>query len=607
MQIELNSGVLSDLGQSEAKEWVITNGIGGYASSTVTGLNTRKYHGLLIAEKNEERRLLLSKLEEELDGSYISTNQYPNTIHPEGYRLQRSFELNPLPKFTYVTEHATVEKTVCMKHGENTTIVRYRIKSKKPVQFNVRPFVNCRNINCLTQDPIEFQEEMSKKGFSLGLEGKPVLQLTSDKAAYERTDLPDRWYRNMEYVREMERGYDFRENQFSPGQFRIECKKEAEFHIIASDKKTTKIREEEVEEEAARINALAIYGNDSIRNRLAQAADTFVVRKGKLHTIYAGYPWFGAWGRDAMIALEGLLLVTKRYELAKNVLEHYSMHIKEGKAPNQMGKEDTYNTIDSGLWHIHATSRFIQYTNDYDFVKKKLWTNIKKIIAAIQRKEGCVLAGDECTQMTWMDAIADGKPATPRDKAPIEVQALWYNALMAADALAGRFGENGYKEEAAKARDALKSMYNGRYLDDAKGDSTLRPNQLVAFTVDNKAFGKEEAKSIIESCRKLVTPRGLRTLPEDNLNYRGSYEGNENERNKAYHQGSAWPWLIGPWNDALEAAGEKRQRFEELESYLTNAGLGSLPELFDGSRPHAPRGCPSQAWSVAEMLRSTRQ
>jgi len=606
MRIEFKPGVLSDLGQSEAKEWLITNGIGGYASSTVIGLNTRKYHGLLIAEKDDERRLLLSKLEEEIDGTHLSTNQYPNTIYPEGYKLQRSFELNPLPKFVYETGDAAVEKTICMKYGENTTIARYRIKSKQPVTLSVRPFVNYRSIHSLTTDQIEFQEGMNKKGFSLGLDGKPVLHVTSDKARYERTDLPDRWYRNMEYLREMERGYDFRESQFAPGEFRIECEKEAEFHIIASDKRTRKMGEEAVEEEAARINALAAFGDDGLRNRLAQAADTFIVRKGKLYTIYAGYPWFGAWGRDAMISLEGLLLATKRPDIAKKVLEHFSMQIKEGKAPNRMGKENTYNAIDAGLWHIHAVSRFLQYTNDYAFVKKKLWANIKKIMEAIPREEGHVIAGDESKQLTWMDAIADGKAVTSRNIAPVEVQALWYNALMVADALAGKFGEKGYQEEAAKAKEALNGMYNGKYLDDSKGDSTLRPNQLVAFTVDNKAFGKEEAKSIAESCGKLLTPYGLRTLPEDSPKYRGRYEGNENERSKAYHQGSIWPWLTGPWNDTLEAAGMERQRPKALEASLLETGLGSIPELFDGSQPHTPRGCISQAWSVAELLRSIK-
>ena len=595
--------------EATSKEWIVTNNIGGYASSTIAGTNTRKYHGLLIAPLDPplKRYLLLAKLEEKLGEFDLSTNKYINAIYPEGYRFLKKFELNPLPTFYFSTPSGDVKKTVFMVNGKNTTIVRYDVSAR--CKLEIRPLVNYRSIHAETRTDLLFKQTSEKNCTRIYLDGKPILYLSSDKAAYADSDFTDKWYRNFEFEREIERGESHLDNNFNPGVFFINCRGKTSFSIIASDR-NYRFTGREIYAEKRRIKALCTFKKPFL-NQLAIAADSFLVSKNRYSAI-AGYHWFGDWGRDTMVSLPGLCLVTKKYKIAEKILKTYANNCKKGLIPNLFLSGKVYNSADASLWFINAVYEYLKYTENYEFVKD-IWQTISDIIGyyidgtdgIYADEDGLLITGE---QLTWMDIKINDFVVTPRSGKAVEVNALWYNALRIADELGSELGE--FPGPAADiVESSFQKFWNSEYLDDVIGDSTLRPNQILAVSLPFSPLKKQQQKKVVSVIQKeLLTPYGLRTLSPKDSRYKKEYSGNRFDRDCAYHQGTVWPWLLGHFITAfLKVNPKKRTQAMEMikpfKKHLEEAGLGTISEVFDGSEPHKPGGCISQAWSVAEILR----
>ena len=660
--LELGKETCADLGEASRREWLETNGLGGFASSTVAGLNTRRYHGLLTAATHPPvgRAVLLSKLEETLviDGRRhdLSTNQYPGAIHPRGYTLLESFRLDPFPVFTYEVEDIEIEKTVFMVHGENTTVVQYKFKSARneglgtddnsalgtehsALSFELRPLIAFRDYHSTTRENGAINSEFAAQDGLVTLtpyEGMPALHLAHDAGEVERAGF---WYRNFEYAIERERGLDFTEDLFNPCVLTFDLSGRDEVNIIASTERREAARAAEYR--AAEIGRREdVVGkspsSDEFVRALVAAADSYVVGRGERQTVIAGYHWFGDWGRDTMIALPGLTLATGRTEVARSILSEFARHVDQGMLPNRFpeaGAAPEYNTVDATLWYFNAVHEYLSYTGDHDFVRAELYEVLRDIIDWHERgtryrihvdEAGLLYAGEPGVQLTWMDAKIGDWVVTPRTGKAVEIQALWYNALRVMEALAREFGraedERKFGAMAARAHGSFNEQFwdeeRGCLYDVVDGDAraaSLRPNQIIAASLPYTCLSDERARRVVEAVeRELLTPYGLRSLAPADAAYRGRYEGDGRSRDSVYHQGTVWGWLMGPFVTAyVRAHGrseESRRRaaawLAPFREHLRDAGLNHVSEIFDGDAPHAPRGCMAQAWSVAEVLRA---
>jgi predicted glycogen debranching enzyme len=628
-----------DLSVSLSREWLETNGIGGFASSTISGLNTRRYHGLLTAATKPPvgRLVLLSKLEETLiiDGRRydLSANQYPGVIHPQGFNYQTGFRLDPFPTFKYEIEGVPLEKSVFMVHGENTTVVQYELgdTDQTDVKLQIRPLIAFRDYHGTTHEngalnPHVETEEGQTTFRPYG--DLPALRLAHDVAVIDANGF---WYRNFQYAIEQERGLDFAEDLFSPCAFTFDLSARKKISVIASTEKrdsshADSYRKAELERrQAAETNPLI--------TSLTSAADQFIVARERGETVIAGYHWFADWGRDTMIALPGVTLVNGRSDIAKDILAEFAAHVDQGMLPNRFpdaGEPPEYNTVDATLWFFEAVRSFLQYTNDYEFVQTKLFAVLKDIVDWHVKgtryqihvdHDGLLFSGEPGVQLTWMDAKVGDWVVTPRTGKAVEIQALWYNALRVMEHLATRFNDpqNDYGAMADKARGSFNHLFWNEQAaclyDVVNGetrDASIRPNQVIAISLTHSMVSKDRAASILKTIeRDLLTPRGLRTLSPADPNYIGRYEGGPSSRDGAYHQGTVWPWLMGPYITAYtKTFGRKAGRkfaatwLKNFEEHLHEAGLGQVSEIFDGDAPHNPRGCIAQAWSVAELLRA---
>jgi len=664
MKIILDKPVCNDLEGAIEKEWLETNGIGGYAASTVIGMNTRRYHGLLIASLRPslERVLLLSKLEEALlvnDQAYeFSCNRYPGVIFPQGYQYLEQFRLDPFPIFTYRfalpdSTFITLEKAVVMIHGENTTLIRYALlsiegnpSSTLNCRLRLRPLIAFRDHHSLTHEnpvlnpQVEMQEgsvgEMQEGSIRMRpYEVHPDLHLVYSRGSYTHQPV---WYRNFEYSAELRRGLDYREDLFNPGSLTVPLTPPDSVYLIASTTSYTpeygeELLSRELKRRAALLKNFENSG-DSVK-ALVTAADSFMVQKGKtFRTLIAGYPWFGDWGRDTMIALPGLTLTTRRYEEARDILRSYASTCSQGLIPNyfpEHGETPEYNAVDASLWYIQAVQQYLSYTRDFDTLRQELYDLLKEIIRFYQEgtryqihmeEDGLIYAGEEGIQLTWMDVKAGNWMITRRQGKAVEVNALWYNALKFMEGLADEFRDakgKEYKKLAQKVKKSFNDLFwnpEGHYLydriDGEARDASIRPNQIFAISLPQPLLTKEKGKRVLEVVRQhLLTPYGLRSLAPTDEKYIGRYEGNPWERDKAYHQGTVWTWLIGPFFTAyLKIYGRSPKTRKTISDWLSSflahlsqAGLGTISEIFDGDPPHTPRGCISQAWSVAEVLR----
>lgn len=652
--LEFGEEVCRDLREATAREWLETNGLGGFASSTVAGLNTRRYHGLLVAATRPPvgRTVMLSKLEETLvvgGRRYeLSANQYPGVVHPQGQQFMSRFRLDPFPFFTYRVARLELEKAVVMLHGENTTCVRYTLRDasgetaasrETGVRLEVRPLIAFRDYHATTHengalDPAVRVEEglLTVAAY----EGLPALHFAHDEGEVETEGY---WYRNFVYAEEQARGLDSMEDLFSPFVLKFDLESRREVSLIASTERREALRAGELisAEVARRVAVLkAAPADDETIRTLTAAADQYVVARGEQKTIIAGYHWFGDWGRDTMIALPGLTLVTGRFDVARSILAEFARHVSQGMLPNRFteaGEAPEYNTVDATLWYFEAVRALVAYARDSEFVRANLYGVLKEIIEWHERGtryrirvdvDGLLAAGEEGAQLTWMDVKIGDHVITPRRGKPVEIQALWYNALRVMEGLAREFDmvedERKFAAMAVRARESFNAQFWNEevgclydVINGTERDASMRPNQIFAVSLHHSMLSGERARRVVEAVeRELLTPYGLRSLAPSDSQYSGRYVGGPAERDAVYHQGTVWAWLIGPFvtaylkvNGRAPATVERaRNLLAPLVGHLEEACLGHVSEIFDGDAPHDPRGCVAQAWSVAELLRA---
>lgn len=644
---------IRDLSFSSSREWLETNGLGGYAASAICGMNNRRYHGLLVAATRPpvERTMLLSNLVETLRlGAEIfelSTHRFASAIHPEGYRLLAEFRLDPWPVTVLETGSLRIEKSVTMLHGENTTVIRYRLLGSRQacVTLELRPLLAFRNHHSLTRENEAlcrgFDQEKGVVRLSL-YQGLPTMCLAHNAAEVSPTGF---WYRDFYYEEDARRGQECREDLWQPIRLTFELGEGRDAILVASsEERQASEAEVMLRRERARreeIVSAAIVGSrqtsplSALREALTAAADAFLVRRDGGMTIVAGYPWFTDWSRDTMIALEGLTLCTRRPAMARDILLAFALHIRQGMLPNRFpdaGEEPEYNNVDGTLWYFHAVDAYLRAVGDDPGFRQVLTPKLTEILdwhlngtlfGIGVDKDGLLKAGAPGLQLTWMDAKIGDWVVTPRAGKPVEIQALWYNALRVMERLAGMAGDpkaEEFSECALRAKHSFRRKFWNPdpgclydVLEEERKDGSIRPNQLIALSLPHTMVTPERARQILAVAqRDLLTPAGLRTLAPDDPSYRGRYDGGMRERDIAYHQGTVWPWLAGPYLTALLRFGAPKSRArEEAKNWLLGfaprlleGGVGQASEVYDGDAPHRPSGCPAQAWSVGELLRA---
>jgi len=671
-KICIDSNVLSDVNEALKKEWLITNGLGGYTSSTVLGINTRKYHGLLIASFNPptDRRVLLTQLNEEVqvnNKTYrLGARELESGVEPsEANRFLRGFMLEPFPTYEYVAEEVQVTKTIFMPHGKNVAITSYKVSnnSSSKVFIRVLPLVNSRHFHSVTnKDEINWSFLQKPSANNVTIQPSiplSTLILHSSHGVY--TPSPSEWVKTYFRV-EASRGESCYDDNYQPGFFLFEVapNETREFSIIAVAGKN---------ENEARAVLSSLRGNledihalykEEINRRqnllqkfqrqhtdvsmeewlkwLVLATDSFIVNREstKMKSVIAGYHWFEDWGRDSLISLPGLTLVTGRFEDAKEILLTFKHYCRKGLIPNRFpdhaGDKPEYNTVDATLWYFNAVLQFLKYTGDFGFVRQELWGTLKSIInyhveGTLHNihvdEDGLIMHGP---QLTWMDVVTDGQPVTSRDGKAVEIQALWYNALKTMQLLATHFNQKGevekYSEMAEKAKKSfLEQFWNpneGCLYDVIRNehkDSSMRPNQIIAEALDFTMLDEAKAAQMVKTVWKRLWSRyGLQTLASSDPRYKGRYTGDRKQRDYAYHNGTVWAWPTGPFVTAFLKTKKHTQKWRNFafENFLKplfqeetfRAGLGTISEIFDGDPPHEPKGCIAQAWSVAEPLRA---
>ncbi len=675
MKIETQEMKLKD---GIEKEWLITNGIGGYSSSTIFGINTRKYHGLLVAPLTPpaRRHLILSKLDESIvvdNRKYdLYSNMCKDFIAP-GYKYLENFEKDYIPIFTYKVNDIIIKKFICMQYGKNTVCVLYKIYNPgNQAKLTITPVVNFRDFHTMTTN-WNFNLKQNIKGQKVKIEindksETPIYMCISEGNYIEHyNDV----FRNMYYIEEEKRGFFPEENLSVPGSFEVEIpqKSDKEISFVCSlEENIDEINVKKViNKEIIRINEL-MYDSELIEEKqdieklskeeLKQreilrnfiiATDNFVVYRPSfgLHTIIAGYPWFLDWGRDSLISYEGLLLATKRYKMAKEVLLTSIRDIKFGLVPNGYSGYDNrplYNSSDSSLLLFEAVYKYIKYTGDYKFIEKNIYEKLVLVVNNYCKgidlddnnifldKDGLLSAGTENTQNTWMDAKYGNHCFTPRNGKTVELNSLWYNALKILEELSNKFGKRKEaKEYAKKAEQCQKafteSFYNKKKkcLYDVLGDTKVRPNQLFATSLSHPILepNSEIAKEMLETVtKKLLNKYGLKTLAKGEKGYVDVYEGDGFRRDSSYHQGITWPWLLGLYYDTLKnmikAEKDKTSKKElqiRLNEFVENTtktftkelyergAIGSIAEIYDSKTPYLPKGTIAQGWSVAEIFR----
>jgi predicted glycogen debranching enzyme len=648
--IYFDQGVCADLDRAMKLEWLETNGLGGFSSSTITGGNTRRYHGLLTAATKPPvgRMVLLSKFDEALvieSRRYeLSINNFPGVVHPQGHRYLKEFRLGPFPTWVYQAEGMEIEKRVFMPHGENTVVVEYELRSldREPVPkcwLELRPLIAFRDYHALTHHNEGLNRTVGLRDSLMTLtpyQGVPALHCAHNAESIEPSG---DWYYNFEYAEERERGLDFREDLFSPCVMRFAMHRQTTAVVIASlaprhasDAPVLKAREI-----ARRRDVIArVASEDPLVEQLAAAADQFIVRRGDLHSVIAGYHWFADWGRDTMIALPGLTLVTGRHEIARDILRTFAQNADRGMLPNRFpdaGETPEYNTVDATLWMFEAVRAYAHYTDDFDFIRQELYAKLKEIIdwhlcgtryGIHMTSDGLLACGEAGAQLTWMDAKIGDWVVTPRTGKPVEIQALWYNAICVLHQLARRFADAGTELFLSELAPQIRRSFNQEFwnedagclydvIDSDRRDASIRPNQIFAASLRNRILPPDRAKSVVEVVRReLLTPLGLRSLSPRDSQYRAQYEGGVYERDSSYHQGTVWPWLMGPFLSAYvqahagnpDARMQAELWLEPFREHMWVAALGHISEIADAEAPHQPRGCVAQAWSIAELLRA---
>ena len=622
------------------KEWMLTNGISGFCGGTSIGANCRKYQGLLVACTNspEERYMILSNLNEEININgklhQLSSCKYTDKI-VDGFKNLQGFYYDGLPHFRFFVDGVVINKKIAMEYGKNTVVIEYDIlNGSKESKINIEPLFTFRNPGvCSGEENLKFSKSVDKNKIQLTPQLNEDINIRFFTYGGKIVDKTDKIVEKIYYDVDRSTGDKFVDKCYIPGTVEINLnpKERKKIYLLCT-----------IENEEKRINSLKNTFDDSriLAKYLPIAGDQFIVNresiKGK--TILAGYPWFLDWGRDAMIAINGLTLSTGRLEDAKDIIRSFSLYEKDGLIPNMFpgkGQEPLYNTVDASLWFINAVYNYLLYANSYEaleFVEKEVYKTIKNIIKAykegtkfsikMDEEDSLINAGSGLDQVTWMDVRVNGIVVTPRHGKPVEINALWYNALKIAALLKDKFEKeekNEYEELAKKVKDSFnKAFWNedGKYLYDVvnhnEKDHSLRPNQIWAVSLPFTMLDREKEKYIVQKVfEELYTPYGLRSLSRDHKDYHGIYIGKLFDRDMAYHQGTTWAFPLGGFftayckvNDySKEAVELVDSLMRDMEDHIKDQCLGSIAEIFDGDNPYKARGCYAQAWSVGEMLR----
>lgn len=659
-----------------SKEWIITNGIGGYSSSTIIGANTRKYHGLLVAALTPPARrfMVLSKLDESIEIDEKKYNLYTNVCKEyisKGYKYQEEFMKEYVPVFKYKIENTEITKIICMEYGKNTVGVYYKIKNgKSKAKLTLAPIINFRDFHTMKNShDFMLKQNINKNKVKIVVDGNSQTPMYINLSTGNYIKHENDNFKNMFYIEEENRGFEPEENHAVPGRYEIEInpREEKEILFVCSleenieqinvkdliNKEITRL--EELINESLLIDytkknkTKAEREKDELLKIYLIATDKFIVYRPNfsLHTIIAGYPWFLDWGRDTLIAFEGLLLVTRRFDVAKEVLKTMIRDVKFGLVPNGYSGYDNrplYNSVDASLLLFEAIQKYIDYTGDYKFIKEEFYECLEDIIENYSNgidvddnniyldEDGLIVSGTEETQNTWMDAKYDGIAVTPRSGKVVEVNSLWYNANIIMSALSKKFGHAIKAKNYKKIAEDCKSAFNNKFynsknkcLYDVLGDSRVRPNQLFALSLTYPIIepNSEEAKNIIATVeKKLLNSYGLKTLAKGEINYVEIYEGDSKKRDNSYHQGITWPWLLGLYYNSLKnmlKVAKKKDEKKEIEEKIAkfvektnktfkkeicNKGcIGSISELYDSKSPYLSKGTFAQAWSVSEVFR----
>ncbi len=627
-------------------EWLETNGRGGFASGTVAGPNTRRYHALLLIARNPpvDRFVLVNHLEEQIEmggqSVSLSANCYPGVVHPDGYRRCRGFSSDPWPTWTYDLGDAQVIREIFCPQGRDMVVIRWRLAAAKgqAARLVVRPMLSGRDYHSTHHENNGLWPGVRGTGpvSWRPYDGVPVPKAFSSGRYHHAPE----WYRRVQFPVEQERGLDGEEDWWSPGEFTTTLAAGRSAHLVFTTEPVETVDVEAiVRDERLRRQRLAdgTPGNDRLVRSLRQAAGAYFSDRGTGKTVIAGYPWFTDWGRDTFISLPGLCLVTGCHEIARQVIAAFAAHVSQGMIPNRFpdaGETPEYNTIDASLWFIHAVGRYLDATKDEAGVRELAWPAVRAILDGYRQGtrygirmdgDGLIAGGAPGMQLTWMDAKVGDRVVTPRHGKPVEIQALWVRALAVGEELAAKFSDKAFAarcdEDRIKAIKSFRVRFwheQGGYLYDVVDgengdDASFRPNQIYAAFFPGELLEDKQAKRVVQVVEeRLLTSVGLRTLAPGDAQYRPRYEGGVHNRDGAYHQGTAWPFLLGPFVTAWvkvhggtpEAKRVARGFLDGLEAHLQEACIGQVSEIFDADAPHRPRGCFAQAWSVAEPLRA---
>lgn len=646
------------------KEWIITNGLGGYANSTIIGASNRCHSGYLNAAYNapQDRYTVLSKIHEQIELGEttidLTAQKYIGEIK-NGQAYLNRFELDAVPTYTYQVNDIVLKKTIAMEYGKNTTFVCYEVAGgTKEATVRITPLFTCKELGTVKEiHELTFKTEQKGQTLTLTSNENEMVTIyfqTSEGEYYDRSNnpvsmaTPNYMYEESElYSIDIRNGFNKPDYQYTPydiivtvpphetKQFFVRCSVEG-----FDSKDGFDVVKESRERRANLMNQLNV--DDDFAKKLAWASDAFITKRNStgLKTILAGYPWFLDWGRDTMIALQGLTLTTRRFEEAKEILESFAIYAKGGLLPNVFPSSakdvPMYNTMDASLWYFYSVYQYLHYTNDYEFIQNKIYPVLKEIIHAYETgtefgihmdEDGLVQGGSNLDQITWMDVRVGDWVVTPRHGKPVEINALWYNALCMMDELSNRFKEQTthYKELSVKVKESFQKKFWNEATNclydvievtedkQERKDGRIRPNQIWCVSLPYELLTKEQQKNVVHVVyEQLYTPYGIRSLAPTDEEYKPSYIGKLINRDAAYHMGTTWGYISGGFitayckandysKEAVERAYEMCQYFED---HMNDGCLNGIAEIFDGDHACTSRGCYTQAWSVGEVLRA---
>lgn len=633
--IEFDKEQLVNINFSKSREILRCSHTGAFANTTLVGLNTRKYHGLFIAPQDRidhERHVLVSNLNETIIVNnmdfHLSMNQFKGgIINPKGNKYLQQFTADGIPTYLYRVGKFNFTKEIIFLKNSDRLIIKYTmLDNYDSASFQFQPLLAFRSIHQLThandQVNTQFESVENGVGFCLYDNYTPVYLQCSSPITYQHH--PD-WFYNVEYEEELNRGYEGVEDLYTPGSFTAEVKDKELFITIGTEPIKTeniaKLYTDDIKQHTSR---------SSFFNCLQNAADQFIVKRNGKTEVIAGYPWFGRWGRDTFIALPGLTLTLGKHELCKEIMDSMIEDMNEGLFPNiGSGANAAYNSVDAPLWFFRTLQLYAQITHTEKKIWKEYGETMKRILSAYRHgtlnnirmlDNGLIYAGGPGLALTWMDAVIDGRPVTPRTGCQVEINALWYNAVKFALEMARLAKDSDFiydwepmvQDFPTVFKDTFWSKEIGYLADYVNGDYKnfqIRPNMMIATSLPYSPISEKIRQLILKrTCEELLTDKGIRSLSPNDPEYKGHYFGNQAARDAAYHQGTCWIWLLFPFTDGMLAVYQKsaipvlQRILYKFDNCMTSYGISTIAEITDGDPPHKPNGCISQAWSVAALL-----